>query len=928
MHTITHMQAFKTIEQGLAVVLQCIHERRWHEAEDVCRQLLHVDDRNAESHHLAGHVAGQLGNEEKALEHLIMAIALDPRHPQYRYNYAVSLGLLGRENEAAIQYQACLRQNPNHSDALWNYGEILRLSEHFDLAAQLLERFAANGGNYRSLDHRLGVVYGALGRDAQADLHFLKELNVSSYQVDALTQWEYSLFLLSRERFAEGFSYYRHRFQTGGRNSVYCHVFEQPLWDGQFTKKGTLLIHGEQGLGDEMMFASILPEVLAAANAAHARVILAVKPPLVRLFALSFSDAIVVPHRVGGPVADVSHLGAIDWQVAMGDLPMLFRGQLQDFQKGCSAYLQADPARAAWYGAHLDAVESSVSLYTKEVWRKPKLRVGLMWGSNPAAINAKFMRWSQQRSIPIQLFEQLAAVLHDVQFVSLQNAERGHEAALAPRLDILDLSHLQTDFLETASLIANLDLVISVDTSISHLAGAMGKETWVPIIHRSDWRHGNKREKSYWYPNTRYFHQSEDGEWATVMTALAEALAVRVLRLRNIETSEALSTPSSLITTTSTVSTKSDVTRAITFLAARDFESARPYFEKALAASPDDPRVQWEYAMQLLTEGQWDRGWRFHEARHSVFGTDGLNMCPLPWPRWRGEPLRGKTIVVHGEQGIGDEIMYLSMLPDLLTTGAKVILACVPSLVEIFQYSFPMIEVVAHPRGSAQSWSKAMPFWVQSKLAESIDFQIPIASLGQYFRNCESDFPRKAYLRADPDRIASMARQLNEATRDQATPTEQIPLRIGLAWCGSLGDENARARSMPLKKLQELIDVGKSRGWQFVSLQSRQYASQLNDQLEFQIVDMSEYTDDFADLAALMLNLDRVICVDTSYGHLAGALGVTTWRMVIRTCDWRWGWGRDDSVWYPHDRLFRQPKNGDWDTVIQRIASELKNLPG
>ena len=128
---------------------------------------------------------------------------------------------------------------------------------------------------------------------------------------------------------------------------------------------------------------------------------------------------------------------------------------------------------------------------------------------------------------------------------------------------------------------------------------------------------------------------------------------------------------------------------------------------------------------------------------------------------------------------------------------------------------------------------------------------------------------------------------------------------------------------MPLKQLQALIDAGKKRGCQFVSLQSRQYAQQAYEVPEFGLIDMSEYTDDFADLAALMVNLDLVISVDTSYAHLSAALGLPTWRMVIRNCDWRWGWGRKDSVWYADDTLFRQHENGNWESVVQKVAHEL-----
>ena len=772
----------------------------------------------------------------------------------------------------------------------------------------------------------MAVTCGALQRDAQADAHFQQQLALADDphadpQANALTQWEYALFLLGRERFQEGFAHYRQRFSAGGRNSVYCHPFAQPLWTGQFTPSSTLLIHGEQGLGDEMMFASVLPEVLAAAQQTRSRVILAVRPALVKLFAFSFPQAIVRPHQVSGPPADLDGLGPIDWQLPMGDLPVLFRQRLADFAPACRPYLAADARRSAEYAAQLAALEPAAAA-------PPLLRVGLMWGSNPANVNAKFVRWSQQRSIPVQLFGQLARLVPAVRFVSLQNHERGAEAALAPELDILDLSNQQTDFFETAALIANLDLVISVDTSISHLAGAMGVETWVPLMARCDWRHGLHRTSSYWYPNTRYFHQADSGDWQPVLQAIAQALAQR------------LAQPGPPDEAAPTRDLARDLAQAKALLHQRRFDAARPYFEKTLAADPGNPAVQFEYAMQLLTEGLSDRpatarsgllarGWDFHEARLAVFGWQQLHLCPLPWPQWRGEPLAGRSIVVHGEQGVGDEIMYLSMLPDLIAAGARIIVACQPSLVALVQYSHPGVLVVAHPRGQPQDWQHALPAWTQQLAALGhpvIDYQIPLGSLARQLRRSVADFTRQPYLRADPARVAALARHLNTPQPSAPAAAPAAPgLRVGIAWCGSLGDANARNRSLTLAQLRPLLEqASQLPGLQLVSLQSRQYAHQGSDLPGINLLDMSAHTDDFADLAALMASLDLVISIDTSYAHLSGALGLPTWRLVMRTCDWRWGWDTDDSLWYGHDRLFRQPTDGDWASVIARVGNELQ----
>lgn len=870
---------------AIDLILQAIQVGHWPQAHALCLQRLQHNPLDAEAHHLLAYVVGRQGDAAQALALLQRAVALDPLHPQYRYNLAVTLQEQGRENEAALQYRACLRQQPDHRDALWNYGEMLRLAEHFDLALELFTRFEAGGGQYPALHHRMGVCLGALGQDRAASERFEREL--SRPDADALTHWEYALHLLAHEHFEAGFAHYRRRFMAGGRNSVFCHDFGLPAWDGQWRAGHTLLVHGEQGLGDEMMFASVLPQLLADARAAGTRVVLAVKPPLVRLLAHSFPGTPVLPHSLAVAPADLSGLGPVHHQMAIGDLPAWYRRSEADFTHGHSPYLRADSARTAHYRQLLRALEPPHA-------PQPRLRVGLMWGSNPAPVNHKFVRWAQQRSVPVALFERLARHRPDVRFVSLQNPERGAEAALAPRLDILDLSELQTDFAETAALIGALDLVISVDTSVAHLAGGMGAPCWTLLMQRADWRHGREREHSLWYARTRYFRQRRSGDWdevlARVDAALDEELARRVHR------DDALA-------------------RAHERLHARDLPAARQHFEQALAPDPQDSAVQWEFAMQLLTEGDWGRGWDYHEARLPVFGWQALNLCPLPWPQWQGEPLQGKTLLVHGEQGIGDEIMYASMLPDLLARGARVILACVPSLVQLMRDAFPGVTVVPHPRGQPEHWHQRLPEWVHT--IGPVDLQSPMGSLARHLRRTAQDFPRRAYLRADPQRVDTLRQRLAE----QLASDPPGLLRVGVAWCGNLDNPYARARSLSPEQLLPLAQVP---GVRLVGLQSRQYAADAQRVPGLRLADMSAHTDDFADLAALAVQMDLVISIDSSYVHLCGALGLPVWAPMRRNADWRWGWRQPDSVWYPHMRLFHQHTDGDWAPVLQSLRDALQ----
>ena len=358
------------------------------------------------------------------------------------------------------------------------------------------------------------------------------------------------------------------------------------------------------------------------------------------------------------------------------------------------------------------------------------------------------------------------------------------------------------------------------------------------------------------------------------------------------------------------------------------------YFKQAIQQtiqnSTEEASARWEHAMQQLTQGHYADGWDNHEARLTSIGWAQLHLCPLPAPTWAGEPLKDKTIVVHGEQGIGDEIMYASMLPDLLAQGAHVILACYAAIAHLMRTSFPSITVVEHPRGldNIEQWRQGtMPDWWHQLLNDGIqiDYHIPMGSLAQHLRRNTALFPRTPYLTIDPHHQASMESTLQARAQEQDISLKGKK-RIALAWCGNLDNPHGRAKSLDLEQLQGLGRIAKKHNAVFVSLQNRQYGHQAleahaNDLLP--IIDMSPYTDQFADTLALASHCDHIITIDTSYAHLCGAAGLPALMLLRRNCDWRWGWTRQDSDWYGSLELIRQDIDGDWSPVIKKTEEKL-----
>ncbi len=514
MNEIYHVE--NNVPSLLTFCLSAIHQQQFAHALEAALAALKLDPNHAEAHHLVSHAYAGIGDHFMARIMLKRAIALEPDNPQYHYNAAVNASIDGDTPRAMVHYAQALRLAPDLLDALWNYGECLRLDEQFTLALGCFERLVAlNATHYESLWDRMSVCYASLDRHEEAEAMYQRAF--AAHHSGALAHWEYALYKLSLDDFETGFKYYNDRFLCEGKNSVFCHDFPYPLWSGVFKHSETLLIHSEQGLGDELMFASLFNELLDEAEAANAQVIIACKPGLARLFADNFPRAQVRTHMVGDRPADLSDVD-VDAQLPMGHLMRLYRKKMDDFIAHRQPYIKADPERTAYYAERIQR------LGREAVDGKRRFRVGLMWGSNPAAVSAKFSRWAHQRSIPLNALSPLTGMLDDIEFISLQNQERGSEAATAPQLDIVDFSLDQADFYDTAALISNLDLVISVDTSVSHLAGGMGVPTWVPLMKRADWRHGRTREHSIWYDQTRYFRQTQANDWQAVVQAMHDAL--------------------------------------------------------------------------------------------------------------------------------------------------------------------------------------------------------------------------------------------------------------------------------------------------------------------------------------------------------------------------------------------------------------------
>lgn len=338
------------------------------------------------------------------------------------------------------------------------------------------------------------------------------------------------------------------------------------------------------------------------------------------------------------------------------------------------------------------------------------------------------------------------------------------------------------------------------------------------------------------------------------------------------------------------------------------YDGALEAFSQALELSPQNPIPRWHRAQTLLIQYDFEHGWDEYELRL----LDRHASAPMiPLPKWEGEALTGKSILVYSEQGLGDEIMFASCLPDLMKQGASCVISCSHKLKKLFTQSFPDIKVIPPAHDLAIDLPQQYP---------PMDFQIPIGSLARRFRQKISDFPpHSGYLKSDPERTRFWQERLQ-----QYGPG----LKVGVSWTGGTRLSHRQRRSL---KLHQLLPILKVPHVTFVSLQYTPCQDDIANMLEIEGIHIhhwQEAIDDYAETAALVSALDIVISVCTSIIHLSGSLSKPVWVLVPRNPEWRYGAEGVQMPWYPSARLFRQENIGEWDNTIQRVAHELQAAQG
>ena len=981
---------------------------RLQEALQNYQQSIALKPDNANAYSCCGVVLQELERHEEALQCYEQALVIDPQLVDVYFNRGITLYELGQQQAALESYQHALNIQPNYVEAYSGQGLILQ-EQGQNLAALdcYNQAISLNRDNLDAYNNR-GTVLSDMGRteEAMADydyiisrqannlrahsnrgvlLHTIGEHDAAmeSYKtalnIDAknpAAQFGKGLLHLQLGEFTEGWRLYEWRWQRG-LLKLSRRKFSQPLWLGNATLNGkTILLHSEQGLGDNLQFCRYIPMV----KALGAKVVVEVEEVLRGILAsLNGVDVWVNKGQ---------NLPPFDYHCPFLSLPL-----------ACNTFTVSDiPANIPYLASPAHKVKAwAERLGTKG--NKP--RVGLVWSGGFRPHQREYRNVGERRDID---FAMLACLNRpDIDFYSLQKGEPAESILLAQRHSVWPSDNLHifsadlNDLTDTAALIEHLDLVICVDTAITHLAGALGKPVWLLNRFDADWRWLLGRNDSPWYPSLRIFQQSKAGDWGPVISAVQQAL------MQQYPSSNKVLIPVEATHLTGLPQPKSLATleQALTLYKQGQLVTSRQLCEEILQVQPQQFEVMHLLGMISYQSGdykvadQWlTAALELNNTIADVYCNRGLARSRLEQPEAALEDYdiaiklnpkhahayynRGLTLTVLGrieaslhsqEQAIACDarlaVASFSKAISLLTLGK-------------FTEGWPLLE---------KRWQCAdfptphrqykQPLWRGEDLFNKTIFLHSEQGLGDTLQFCRYVRHLKALgatviVEAERELLGILATlqdvdQLLEKNMQHINSTPQhfdyhcpllsLPLlcktwslsdipaeipylfanpqqvlvwqkklgaktkpRVGLVWQGNLAHKQDGYRSMPLAQLCAALPDG----LEYISLQKELRS----DDLEWlnkhsAIRHFGDELHDFTDTAALCNLVDLVVCVDTSITHLAGALGVATWVLLPFSADWRWLLERDDSPWYPTMRLFRQTQRGDWSSVLKQVQTAL-----
>jgi tetratricopeptide (TPR) repeat protein len=910
------------------------------------REALRLQPDYADAHNNLGVVFQDQDKLDEAIACFRESLRMRPDCSDTYNNLGIALSNRELLDEALAAYQEALRLRPRSPAVLNNVGNALRKQGKLSEAEAALREALKISADYAEAHNNLGIALVQQGRVDEGMACYQEALRLRPEYPEA--HLNLSLNYLLKGRFDEGWSEYEWRWRMKGRALPSAN---KPLWDGTVPwQPFTVLLMPEQGLGDTIQFV----RYAALAQQRGATVVLQSSRPLTRLM-----TTCVGVDRVVEQDAPLPHFDVI---APLLRLPWLFGTSLATIPAPVP-YLFADPAR-------------------REYWRekladRPGLKVGLVWQGNPQYPGDRI------RSARLQQMSVLARA-EGVHFVSLQKgAVAQQQAELHGRFVLSNVGADEwPDFAETAAVVANLDLVISVDTAVAHLAGALGVPVWLALPFAPDWRWLQDRDDTPWYPTMRLFRQTQPGDWDAVFERMAEELlrwngGSQQRRLQSTDPvtgSDPYRTGMDLLRQGHPAEAVDHLRRSlemgpepdgahnnlgVALAGLRRYAEAAASFRNVVRLRPVSPEGHGNLGLAYLNQGSPAEALVFLQRAIHLNGNSAEthNNVGVAWTElgrpdralvsydeaMRLDPAyaaartnRARALLKLGDFRRGwEEYEWRWRLPGNMPpplpawdraplTGRTILLHAEQGLGDTLQFIRYAAQV--KDRGGKVLVECPAPLRQLISTCPGVDGVLaPDAGPPPIdFHAPLLSLPRLfgtdfATIPASVPYLSAPP-QRREYWRQQLSNTAGF--KLGLTWQGNPnfgGDRHRSARLVQMAPLARVLGV------RLYSLQKGPGVEQLREETGLAVSEFGpDGCPDLTETAAIMASLDLVIAVDTAIAHLAGALGVPVWLALSEASDWRWLSGREDTPWYPSMRLFRQRRRGDWDGVFQRMATALE----
>jgi len=885
-------------------------QQKIREAITCYEKLIQIQPNHAIAYNNLGILYNRQSYLQKAEKSFKQAININPHYANAWFNW----GNLLKDQEKYIlaieKYQAAITHKPLFAEAYNNMGECLGACDQFDLAIKAYQAAIQMNPELAGCYFNLGNLYYRQHQFQLAIDHFKKSIAIQPDYKDAHFNLSFALFMTGD--YINGFKEYEWRLKRGpftGEN------YYQPFWDGNPAPEKTVFVYCEQGFGDNFQFCRYLPLVAKRIK----KLIFGSRTEQGRLFKTILGvDQVIIPGE---------KKPEFDYHCSLLSLPHLFQTHTDTIP--CEMpYLFPDILQAH---SELDAMIEQKS--------ESRMRVGIVWGGNTD--NKDF----RSRHISLALMSELFSI-PGISWFSFQKGPQAKEL-LDYNEHVVDLSIYVEDFYDTAIGLSQMDLLVTVDTSVAHLAGALGIPVWILVRFDSDWRWSLEKHDSPWYPTCLLFRQKEAGNWQGVVdeirtrlqSTLSQTLPPMASAYYNdgVNAAQQEDTHQAVVLFQKALSINPQMWHAaynlsVLFAKKNMFQTALLYarltcrlkinkdlswlnlgkvyyhlqdIQTAIQClqiartynTKNIPEINYELGKLLLTNNQWEEGKPLYEYRKQCKNLQNQRDRQYSLPEWDGKPFKGKSLLLYYETGIKDIIVYIRFLPLVKQLGGTVILETPPGMYRLV-LSAPGVDRLFYSFKDHDSESET-----------SFDIQASLKSL-PYLLN----IPKEAISHQQPYIQAPQKIYLPLLKAIQANSKK---INIGIAWYTDFASPYT---------LEQYFDFMKT-VFELDHLAFFIIGFRLESNISLpHVTDLSCYLDYSYDLASVIPYMDLIITTDNAIGHLAGAMCHPVFMVLAKSPEWYWQMTSQRSDWYPDMTLFRQSRFSDDHHMFQAMADKLLEI--